>query len=81
MRRSYKYRLFGSKKSLDGLDHVLHLCRKLYNASLEQRFSIYHQNKGTISCYDQMKQLPELKKEFLEYSEIGRIWMVYCALE
>jgi len=49
----------------------LTLCQKLYNAALEQRIIIYRQNRETISCYNQIKQLPELRAAFPEYHDIG----------
>lgn len=52
-------------------DNWLELCRRLYNVALEQRITIYHQNKGSISCYSQMNQLPELKEAFPEYRDVG----------
>jgi len=32
---------------------------------------IYGQNKGHISCYEQVNQLPELKNMFVEYKEVA----------
>lgn len=71
MKKTYKYRLLGNRMAFNKADNWLNLCRRLYNAGLEQRISIYKQNKGRISCYDQMNQLPELKDGFSEYREIG----------
>jgi putative transposase len=65
--RIFKYRLMGSHSNLNKLYSWIHLCRWLYNTALAQRISIYKQNKGRISRYDQMKQLPELKESFIEY--------------
>ena len=47
------------------------LCQRLYNVALEQRISIYRQNKGSITCYDQIKQLPELRAAFPEYQAVN----------
>ena len=71
MRKTYKYRLLGNKNTFDKAAKWLTLCRHLYNAALEQRISIYRQDKGSISCYSQTSQLPELKAAFPEYREIG----------
>jgi len=71
MKKTYKYRLLGNKGIFNRADNWLNLCRRLYNAGLEQRMSVYRQNKSHISCYDQMKQLPDLKDGFPEYSEVG----------
>jgi len=71
VRKTFKYRLMGNKQTFANADNWLFLCRSLYNAALEQRITIYRQNKGSISCYSQMKQLPELKAGFPEYRDVG----------
>ncbi len=70
MKKTYKYRLLGNIATFDKAINWLNLCRRLYNIALEQRITIYHQNKGRISCYNQMKQLPELKVSFPEYRDV-----------
>lgn len=71
MKKTYKYRLLGNKAVLSKADDWLTLCRRLYNTALEQRIIVYRQSKGGISCYEQIKQLPELKASFPEYREVG----------
>jgi putative transposase len=71
MRKTFKYRLLGNKESFTKADEWLLLCQRLYNVALEQRICIYHQNKSSISCYDQINQLPEIRAEFPEYADIG----------
>ena len=71
MRRTYKYRLLGNSIVVNKADNWLNLCRDLYNVALEQRIAIYHQNKGSISRYNQMNQLPELRAFFPEYQDVG----------
>jgi len=71
MRKTYKYRLQGNKKAFEKADRWLMFCRHLYNTALEQRISMYHQDKSSISCYSQSNQLPELKEAFPEYKEVG----------
>jgi putative transposase len=71
MKKTYKYRLLGSKSTFAKSAEWLVLCQKLFNAALEQRINIYRQRKETISCYNQIKQLPELRATFPEYEEIG----------
>lgn len=71
MKKTYKYRVYANQEVLDKADTWLMLCRNLYNTALEQRITIYRQNKGRISCYDQIKQLPDLKIDFPEYMEVG----------
>ena len=71
MRKTYKYRLLGNVAILNKVTMWLNLCRNLYNVALEQRIVIYKQDKSTLSCFSQMKQLPELKATFPEYSDVG----------
>ena len=71
MRKTYKYRLLGNKQAFIKVDEWLMLCQRLYNVALEQRISIYRQRKETISCYSQIKQLPEVRSEFPEYQAVG----------
>lgn len=70
MRKTFKYRLVGSKEAFNNANTWLTLCRHLYNCALEQRIVIYKQNKGKISLYEQEHQLIELRKEFPEYKYI-----------
>jgi len=71
MKKTFKYRLLGNRTAFDEADNWLNLCRGLYNAALEQRITIYRQSKGSISCYSQINQLPELKASLPEYREVG----------
>ena len=71
MKKTFKFRAYLNKKTKNNAENTLNLCKNLYNTCLEQRISIYKQSKKSISCYEQMKQLPELKKEFPEYKEIN----------
>jgi len=71
MRKTYKYRLLGNKTTFNRTDEWLLLCQRLYNIALEQRIYIYRYNRKTISCYDQCKQLPELKETFPEYQSVN----------
>lgn len=71
MKKTYKYRLLGNMVIFNNAEHWLTLCRRLYNAGLEQRIAVYRQNKGHLSCYEQMSQLPELKASFPEYGDVG----------
>lgn len=71
MRKTYKYRLLGNSEVFGKADNWLFLCRRLYNTALEQKITIYRQNKGSISCYSQINQLPDLKAYFPEYRDVG----------
>lgn len=69
MLRTYKYRLYPAPKQEVRLYNALGLCRKLYNASLNQR--IYsHQRNLCVGYNSQAMDLPILKNEFPEYKEV-----------
>jgi len=71
MRKSFQYRIEANPRTIQQAESWLDLCRNLYNTALEQRITIYRQNKGSISYYSQKKQLPQLKADFPEYLEVG----------
>ncbi len=71
MKKTYKYRIYANRGVLGKAERWLFLCRRLYNTALEQRITIYRQNKGSISCYSQINQLPNLKSGFPEYKGVG----------
>ena len=71
MRKTYKYRIQANQKTLDNAGNWLMLCRRLYNEALEQRITAYKRKGRSISCYDQSKQLPDVRASLPEYKEVG----------
>jgi putative transposase len=71
MRKTFKYRATISKTTENNAFEWLYLCRTLYNLALEQRILAYRYNGQTLTAYDQINQLPELKKEFPEFAQVG----------
>ena len=71
MRKSFVYRANINKVTEANANTWLYLCRTLYNLALEQRIGVYKQRKKGLSCYDQMYQLPEFKKTFPEFKQVG----------
>ncbi len=70
LKRTYKYRLYPTKTQQEILEKALCSCRWLYNYFLEQRRNLYEKDKTKVSCYDQIKQIPELKNEKPELGQI-----------
>jgi len=70
MTKALKYRIYPNKKQEQKLLSDIELCRCLYNVALEQRIISYKQSRKSISCYDQINQLPELKESFPEYKSV-----------
>lgn len=71
MRKTYKFQIDPTPRQAKVLDRWLYLCRRLYNAMLEQRIIAWRQHRKHISQYDQMRELSELKAELPEYMEVG----------
>ena len=63
MLRSYKYRLYPTKKQSVLINKHIGACRFVYNLALETKQTAYIGNKINLSCFDLHKQLPDLKKE------------------
>jgi len=68
--RTYKYRLYPTKTQQEILEKQLSLCQWLYNHFLEERKTFYKKNKTKISCYDQIKKIPKLKKDKPELNKV-----------
>lgn len=62
IRKSYKFRIYPTRAQVKTLEMTLDLCRELYNAGLQERRDAWKLNKVNIFCFDQINQLPEIKK-------------------
>ncbi|HEY7414271.1 MAG TPA: transposase [Ktedonobacteraceae bacterium] len=63
MRKSYKYRMYPTKKQLKNLESTLEECRWLYNHLLEMRKNAWEQDGKGLSCYGQQETYPVLKEQ------------------
>ena len=70
LKKTYKYRLSPTRGQQALLEKQLSLCRWLYNHFLEERKTLYEENKTKLTCYDQIKKIPELKKEKPELKNV-----------
>lgn len=64
MLKAYKYRIFPDDTQKEQLAQFFGVVRLVYNLGLETKTNAYATHKKTISKYDLIKQLPELKKEY-----------------
>ncbi len=71
MRKTFLYRAKINKQTEANCNQWLNLCRRLYNQSLEQRIKTYKEEGKSVFVYEQMSQLPELKKTFHEFKIVG----------
>jgi len=70
LRRTYKYRLYPTRKQERLLEQILYLCHQLYNSALEQRIRAYNQSKKSLGWYDQVYELPAFKEQFPEFKQV-----------
>lgn len=71
MKKTFKYRLLGSRLTFKKAGNWLRLCRELYNSALAERVYAYRGQRISLSSYSQINELPELKVAFPEYSDVG----------
>lgn len=69
--RAFKYRLYPTKAQIASLDTTLTLCQRLYNGMLEERRGAYQKAGKSLTAYDQMKSLPEVKAALPEYAGVN----------
>jgi len=66
-RKAFKYRLYPTKPQQKDLERTLELCRQLYNAALQERRMAHRKAKKSLSLYEQMRWLPEIRADLPEY--------------
>jgi putative transposase len=62
MRRAFVYRLYPTRRQGEALDMQLHATRRLYNAALEQRRTIWQNRRQGVSVYAQLRELPSVRE-------------------
>jgi len=70
LRKTFKYKLKPTPQQERDLEHVLMLCRSLYNAALEQRKTAFERCGVSLSRYGQEAELKDIRAEMPEYAEI-----------
>jgi putative transposase len=71
MLKSYKYRIYPNRQQTELINKHIGSCRFIYNLALETKQIVYAGNKISLSCFDLIKQLPDLKKEYVWLKEIN----------
>jgi putative transposase len=61
VRKTFKYRLYPTKKQAALLDEQLAEARRLYNAALAERRYAWKMRKTAITCYQQVNQLKDIR--------------------
>jgi putative transposase len=70
LRKTYKYKLKATPEQKRELERVLWLCRRLYNAALEQRQTAYERCGLSLSRYSQEAELKDIRADMPEYVAI-----------
>ena len=67
--RTFRFRIYPSKRQIHMLNSNLDLCREFYNAMLQQRIYAYRSGKK-VNYFSQQDEIPEIKNAFPEYRSI-----------
>lgn len=59
--KSYKFRLYPTKRQRETLSAHIAICCELYNASLQERRDAWRLERKSISRFDQIYQLPDIR--------------------
>ena len=70
MLKSFKYRLRPTKKQEKILTAHIEECRLLYNQLVCARVQAWQQKHKSLSCYDQIKTIPLMKKQRPEFTQV-----------
>ncbi|AXH00975.1 transposase (plasmid) [Deinococcus wulumuqiensis] len=68
--RAFRYRLYPTKAQETALLDTLRLTRELYNAALQERRDAYRKVGRSVSVYEQMRSLPEVKAVRPEFKRV-----------
>ena len=71
MFKAFKYRILPTVQQSVLIDKHIGSCRFVYNLALETKQTAYIGNKVNLSCFDLIKQLPDLKEELTWLKEIN----------
>jgi putative transposase len=68
--RTYKYRIYPTKKQAGILNRALYWCRYLYNCALEHRIWVYQATQGFVTYREQQEELPGIKADNPAFREV-----------
>jgi len=70
LRKTFKYKLKPTAEQERQLEHILVLCRRLYNTALEQRKTAWERCGVSLSRHEQEAELKDIRAEMPEYAGI-----------
>lgn len=62
MRRAFVYRLYPTRRQAEALEAQLQATRRLYNAALEQRRTVWQSHRISLSVYQQKREVAEARR-------------------
>ena len=68
--KTYKYKLYPTKTQKQVMHETTFICSLVYNQCLAQRKEAWEKEKKSITCYNQIKELPALKEKDERYQSI-----------
>ena len=71
MLKAYKYRIYPNKAQAKLINKHIGSCRFVYNLALECKQMTWAGNRVNLSCFDLVKQLPDLKAQCIWLKEIN----------
>jgi putative transposase len=71
VQKTYKFKLYPTKKQVEKLELWLDLTRELYNGALQERRDAYRINGISLNYYSQNLQLKEIKTVRPEFADIN----------
>src|SRR5215467_2922203 len=69
-RKTYKYKLTPTPNQERLLERALMLCRRVYNAAIEERREAWQKRGVSVTYYQQKAELPGIKTAMPEYGEV-----------
>lgn len=71
MLKAFKYRIYPTGTQIELINKHIGSTRFVYNLALETKKEAYTRYGKTLSCFDLIKQIPDLKKECIWLKEIN----------
>jgi putative transposase len=71
MLKAFKYRIYPTAKQSELINKHIGSCRFVYNLALETKQTAYAGHRVNLSCFDLIKQLPNLKEQCDWLNEIN----------
>ena len=68
--KGYQFRLYPNNEQKKLINQTIGCSRFIYNHFLEERINEYKKTGRTLTCYEQIKKIPELCKDYPWLKEV-----------